>query len=446
MGTRARLRVGVIVGLLASACSSRGSADVAVVVERSQPPPADVRSDADDRPTPRVAATSSIHGALRTIDGQRVLHVWGTPREMGRAHGALLRDPILAVIDGYVLAAIPPATFTAAGPLYATQADIAAALREEAEGVIEGMREAGGALVPGLGRELTVADLLLMNAITDLVAVGCSSVSAWGEATAADEALGGELAIVRNLDWSDSAPLLGAQVIIAYEPSDPGSQRLVSVAFAGYLGCLSCVNEAGVAAFFNMGHGEGAASRAEAARGFAPANLLLRTALSARDLDGDGESTGDDVARALAERRHAGSYIVHVVEPRARASAAGRAPARILEVEASGVGERRASAELRLGESVLAATNHLRELAPPRLCSRYRRIERAIDEADHAVTSASLWSLGESVRLEDEVVHTLLVVPSARRIGVRMRAVGQTMDRSPPRVDHEWSTLFAGRG
>ena len=157
----------------------------------------------------------------------------------------------------------------------------------------------------------------------------------------------GRLAIVRNLDWSASPALLESQVIIAYAPSGEDAQPLVSVAFAGYLGCLSCMNAAGVGALFNMGYGEGHASLAEAAAGFSPANLLLRSALQARDLDGDGLSTAEDVASALTHARHAGSYIVHLVEPVKLAEAAGRSPARVLEVEAAGVTSRgpEASAE-----------------------------------------------------------------------------------------------------
>lgn len=438
------LRFPVVVALLL-ACTARPSGDpepTPIAPATAAAAPAAPRSTRAADP----AAADQLHGSLRELDGQRVLHLWGTPREMGFAHGALLRAEILAVIDGYVLGAIPPATFTAAGPLHEAAAEIAPALREEAEGLVAGLESAGGAHVDGLGRALTVADVLLMNSITDLVAIGCSSVSAWGPATAADEGLRGELAIVRNLDWSADPSLLRSQVIIAYEPADPRAQRLVSVAFAGYLGCLSCVNEAGVAAFFNMGHGDGAASRIEAARGFSPANLLLRAALGARDLDGDGESTADDVAFALADRRHAGSYILHVIEPAARASAAGRAPARILEVEAHGIAERRADAASRLGESVLAATNHLRALTPARACSRYRTIERTVDAAGQALDEAALWQLGEALRLDADVVHTLLVRPGERRIGVRLRAPGRAMEASPERVDHAWSVLFEERG
>ena len=402
----------------------------------------EAEAEVDEAP---ATDADGLHGTLRTIDGQRVLHVWGSPYQMGYAHGALLRDAIIAVVDDYALDAIPKATFGVASASLAKTGVIAGTLREEARGVIAGMESAGGAFSRGLDRPLTVDDLLLVNTMTDLVAIGCSSVSAWGSATVADPELKGELAVVRNLDWAADPALLGSQVIIAYEPSSADEQPVVSVAFAGYLGCLSCINEAGVTGLFNMGYGDGAASLSEAASGFAPANLLLRSALSARDSDGDGRSTPDDVIRELKKSKHAGSYIVHLVEPARVAKAGGRPPARVVEVEATGVGVRTASEGARLGPEILAATNHLRERAAPQSCSRYRRIQQTVEARDHSLRLEPLWALGEAVRIDDAVVHTMLVIPEKRQLSVRLREPGRTMSGSPAPVLHRWAELFGDR-
>jgi len=50
-----------------------------------------------------------------------------------------------------------------------------------------------------LDRDLRATDLLVIGAMTDLVAIGCSSLSAWGAST--QDALGGDPIVVRNLDW-----------------------------------------------------------------------------------------------------------------------------------------------------------------------------------------------------------------------------------------------------
>lgn len=407
-------------------------------------PPGTVASEADGasrgaaapRPPAAEPAAGDVSGELATVGGQRVLRVWGTPAQMGRAHGALLRAEILEIVDGYALDVIPPATLDAAGVLYGTAAEVPPRLLEEAEGVIAGMQAAGGAHVPRLGRELRASDLLVLNAMTDLLAIGCSSVSAWGAATEGAAGLAGAPMLVRNLDWSEDPELLRNQVIFVFQPDDPARQPVVSVAFAGYLGCLSCMSEAGVAALFNMGYGDGAAGPTEALRGFAPANLLLRDVLEQRDVDGDGRATADDVEAAWRERRHAGSYILHVLEPRREGVAA---PARVLEVEADGVITRGPEAS-ELGGRMLAATNHLRDKTPPSECSRYARIERTAAAAEHRFDRDSLWRLGTKLRLP-EVVHTVRVEPEARTLAVWLRAPGQAAEANVPPVAHAWASL-----
>ncbi len=391
-------------------------------------------------PEPAEPPVDAVNGERVTLGGQRVLRVWGTPAQMGRAHGALLREEIIEIVDGYALDVIPPATLDAAGVLYTTVARIPPRMKEEAAAVVAGMQAAGGAHIPRLGRELQVADLLVLNAMTDLLAIGCSSVSAWGAATEGAAELGGAPVLVRNLDWSEDPELVRNQVIFVFDPADEQRQAVVSVAFAGYLGCLSCMNEAGVSALFNMGYGDGAASPTQALRGFAPANLLLRDALEQRDVDGDGRSTADDVEAVWRREQHAGSYILHVLEPR-RAEAS--APARVLEVEADGVVTRSPEAG-ELAGRMLAATNHLRDKTPPSACSRYARVERTASTRDHRFDRDSLWRLGVKLRL-GEVVHTVMVEPEARTLSVWLRAPGERSASRAAPVAHTWDELVGTR-
>jgi hypothetical protein len=386
-----------------------------------------------------VGGSRAIHGRLETREGQTILRVWGTPREMGFAHGYLLRDRIRTVVDGYALGVIPASSLTAVADLYAAVAAIPPALREEAEAVVEGMTAAGGSDIDGLGRPLRGEDLLLLNAMTDLLAVGCSSVSAWGPVTEHDSTLAGAPAVVRNLDWSDDADLLANQVVIVYAPSDPAHQPVVSVAFAGYLGCLSCMNEGGVTVLFNMGYGDGA-SGWSGAIGFAPANLMLRDALQRRDPDGDGETTADDLEHVVRQSQHVGSYVLHVLEPSATATRHGRAPARVLEIESDGIATRFPDDASRLGPRMLAATNHLRKKAAPRACTRYRRIETQARERDRRFDRTTLWELGRGVRLP-EVVHTLLVEPDTRTLGVWLRRPDESATSRADPVEHRWESL-----
>lgn len=410
----------VFAALVLSGCArSPSAATPAATVER--PPVAQAPPTAD----------ATIHGSLERVHGQTIVRVWGTPHEMGYAHGALLRDAIIDVVDHYALAVVPPATLAAAGAALATVGDIAPSLREEAAGIVDGMHARGGAHVPSLGRDLVADDLLALNAMTDLVAIGCSSLSTWGDGVAAE--LGGQPMVVRNLDWTEDADLLEHQIILVTMPSDPQRQPMVSVGFAGYIACLSCMNEAGVTTLFNMGYGDGAGSMTTAASGFAPANLLLRDALERRDVDGNGASEGDDVQAALTAAEHVGSYIVHVVEP----ARPGGSPARVLEVESDGLVTRRPGGSL--GTERLAATNHLREKAAPTQCSRYRRIETTSDRTER-FDRDTLWALGRELRLT-EVVHSVLLEPGTRSLTLWMRAPGEAAASTSAGVRHQWADL-----
>ena len=430
------MRLALLLALV-TVCACRGAEPVASgPSERPEPAEAAEPSEAPE-PVATETPDDGVHGRLTEVEGQRVLHVWGTPQEMGYAHGALLRDSIVAVLENYALEVIPPSTLDTAGAIYGAVADIPPPLREEAEAIVEGMRDHGGVQVPSLGRELTANDLLVVNAMTDLLAIGCSSLSAWGDAT--DDGIGDEARIVRNLDWSEDAALLENQIVIAYEPSDPERQKVLSVAFAGYIGCLSCMNEAGVSVLFNMGYGDGAASIGEAMQGFAPSNLMLRDVLSRRDVDGDGQSTADDVEAAVRKQTHAGSWILHVLEPNASAKARERAPARILEVEADGVHTRDPGAGL--GASMLAATNHLRGKDGPEACWRYDRIERTAKSTESFERDA-MWDLAVEVRL-DQVVHTMVLEPGSRRLALWLRQAGEAHRSTRAPVVHEWDDVFS---
>ena len=431
---------------LASGCSGPRSetapAEPAVDAPAKEPG-ASARETATERDAPDTVATAEtppsdeVHGQLREHQGQRILRVWGTPEQMGHAHGYWLRDSILEIVDGYALDVIPPSMLDTAGTLYSTVAHVPPRLKREAEGIVAGMKAAGGAHIERLDRDLRASDLLVLNAMTDLLSIGCSSVSAWGSSTEAAPQLHGAPIMVRNLDWSEDEDLLRNQVIFVFEPEAADRQPVVSVAFAGYIGCLSCMNEAGVSALFNMGYGDGAASLGQAMGGFAPANLLLRDTLERRDIDSDGTSTSDDLQATWDEVTHAGSYILHVLEPR---RSDGREPARVLEVEADGVVTRGASDAPVLGATMLAATNHLRRKTKPEPCPRYRNVERTAERADHRFDRSSLWRLGTTVRLP-EVVHTVAVEPESRTLGVWLRGVGQTRADGTAPVVHTWSSL-----
>lgn len=376
-------------------------------------------------PSPTPQQVSKGTSRLETVEGQRVLHLYGDAYGRGFEHGRVLHDGVLDAVSNYALAELGTGPFNLARALLVATAKVPPTLRREAEGIIDGLRAAGGARVPALDRDLDVHDLLTINAFTDLVAVGCSSLSTWGSSNDA-----GSPRLVRNLDWSTRPALLRNQVLIVQHPTEPGRLATASVTFAGFLGCLSCVNTAGVGAFFNMGYGEGAATPLQLLGGFVPANLLLREVVEAGDANGDGRVDRADVAAGLAAAKHAGSYIVHAIDA---------TEGLVVEVEHKGTATRTAADDPRLPPTALIATNHHRALAEPEPCRRYDLARAGTSVGP--LSAQAQWTLGRSLAL-GSVVNTLQYDVAAHSLRLWLRAAGGAKGAGPTPT-HDLKALFA---
>ncbi len=358
------------------------------------------------------------------VDRAGVLHLWGTPHEMGYAHGRLMAKRIISVVDGYALRALPARKYALVREALLRVLVVPPALRAELEGLAAGLRDSSHDESARLKRSLDVEDLIVLNAWTEVVRVGCSSLSAWGESTAADPSLKGALAIVRNLEWSDAPALLEQQLVIRFAPK--GGQPVVSIAFPGYVGCLSCMNASSVGAFFNMGRDQRKKTAAPKLQpGLTPATLALRAAMEAP------RSADRAKLAAALSGRWMDRGIVHVVDPHG---------ATVLELsDTLGTIRRGADPESKLGGSMLAATNHLRAGVPQQRCRRYEHIERA---GAGPTTEDAMWALSQRVALAS-IVYRLLYVPAQQRLRLQLRAPRRMLAGSPPGRDVDLSELLA---
>jgi hypothetical protein len=371
-----------------------------------------------------AGGAAEIQGRMREIDGQRVLHVWGTPFEMGYAQGRILGPEIRDLFAGYILEFVPPLVFEVAADLMPKLFDLDMEYRQEIEGLLAGMEDGGvSTFIDGLGRYLTLWDILAANSLADLRGMACSSISAWGEATEGDPTLAGRLALTRNLDWTLSGPdrtlLARSTVVTAYSPSDPERQEVVSVTFPGFIGCLSCMNESGVVATQNQAHfGSSMLFGLDWDGPFQPINLVLRAALEKRDVDGDGVSTIQDVARAVEDHKRSGKYLVHAVQPDD-----GRTdlPAEIIETDNAGFAVRYPAHTPEFGTNLMIATNHFLILMPPVPCRRYHRMAEVIGERQGRFTLPAMWDVERQVMQDwrfSTTVHTMTFVPDFRTLSV----------------------------
>jgi isopenicillin-N N-acyltransferase like protein len=189
-------------------------------------------SAADRITTPSLTYTNQCpHGRLAQAgEGEDKIHVlflWGTPFEMGEAHGALLKAEIRDHIS-HILKLMPekmeqPVT-------------ILDTIYEQAKPFIPGhfMEELQGI---AKGSEMPLQDVIRANLIGEASEWHCSLFGAWGKATAAD----GHLYQLRALDYETEANIQKHPVMVVYVPK--AGHAFANLTWAGVVGCISGMSE-----------------------------------------------------------------------------------------------------------------------------------------------------------------------------------------------------------
>jgi len=208
-------------------------------------------------PVERAEVPEELRDRVHLRRGLPVVRVSGTPREMGRQAGRILREQIRFLNREYAEALMLRAIGRRNAEAWAEAVEPLIPKRyvEEMKGLAEG---AG----------LEYREVLLFNTMVDrFQAMVCSTVVASGDATR-----DGDVYFGRNLDFLGRAILHRTSVVIVYEPE--GGPRLVSVTWPGLVGVLSGMNEHGVAGATMMIHGAGGAEPG------VPYMLMYRDALA----------------------------------------------------------------------------------------------------------------------------------------------------------------------
>ena len=218
-------------------------------------------------------------GYLELVDGYRVLHVKGTPREMGYQHGVLLRNEIRELVR--FLFDVKAKEFNLSltedlgkGPLKAL------GLKPDAKSLIRSIAATQKKFVPDWyteelqgvaeGSGLTFDEIQAANFIPELF--HCSGFALVGSATK-----GGSLYHGRILDYGVDWRLQEFATLIVAEPK--GKIPFVNVTYAGFIGSVTGMN-AETVSLGEMG-GKGLGHWAGV-----PMAVLMRWALQeAHDLD-----------------------------------------------------------------------------------------------------------------------------------------------------------------
>jgi len=192
------------------------------------PPPAAEGAPAAPRAGHAFRPGTHGKGRLEVLpSGLPVLHLVGTPEEMGSQHGTLLREEIRALVRDYLPKVLRGPREMALAKARALESQIPERHRREMRAVAE----AAGVVYD---------DILLGSVVVELFGIhGCSGAAAFGPATA-----DGRTVVGRNLEWPDHGFLGRLAIVVAARPD--GLRPFVSVGYPALAGVVTGMSGEGV--------------------------------------------------------------------------------------------------------------------------------------------------------------------------------------------------------
>lgn len=206
----------------------------------------------------RAARNGRAYMAGTGNDTFWVVHLWGSPYEMGHALGEMFKDELPEFFDrvwAYMksqvtgaLDKLPPwlssmiGTFGLELALDLTEGLTRKYTNEDYYTELQGMADATG---------VWVQQAIRVHLIGSLTQGDCSAFGAWGEAT---KDVGGGLLQLRALDWDTDGPFKDFPAVIVYHPSEGKGHPFANVGFIGWIGSITgmssqqmAISEIGVA-------------------------------------------------------------------------------------------------------------------------------------------------------------------------------------------------------
>ncbi len=371
---------------------------------------------------PRAQASAPrVCGELHAAGDIRVLLVWGSDRERGRAEGFLLGPELREVFQSFLLETVVKAPWLwnrVVRRVVTSKVAVPGWVTERCEGLLAGMQARDPALlrVASLDREFVVDDLVAATVVPDLMGLACSSVVVLPPRS------GRAAVVARNLDYFASDALLRHSMLIVHAPR-PGRAGFVAVGWPGLAGQLTALSEDGLFASLHDVPLRVPTRTAVTPRVCA-LEAMLTTAPRAR------EDRAEDLATFLRGHRFGMGGNVLAAWPTGAA---------VFELDGAdkdgGVTVRRPDAEA----AWLACTNHFRARSTPVRCSRYAALVAALGDAEDVVRAADLAELiraGEVKLTLHQVVADLGAMTVQAR--VRRRVRGEAWSESGVVSVREW--------
>lgn len=187
------------------------------------------------KPTPILATVAS--GRLEWAGNLPILHLTGTPYDIGYQHGSLMRPHVRASVEN-AMAFAKRHTGVPMGGRFLIRRRLAQAWKQMEPHVPERYLEELKGLADGAG--LPLKTLHWIHAIPDLTSTSCASFAASGSATE-----DGRLIHIRNLDWAIKSNVQRYSAIFVVHPK--GEHRaFVNIGWLGFIGVISGINQDGI--------------------------------------------------------------------------------------------------------------------------------------------------------------------------------------------------------
>lgn len=237
-------------------------------------------------PTPYPAEEKTITrgqggGKLKTIKGQKVLQLWGTPEERAYSHGYLVGPQIMDFFNHVIVEYFAQSVDLYQEVLQYMQGHSAgnAPYASEADAMLQGMKDSGTNIKVGtLDRELTRDDLIVQNnmgilrywvlhdsrfwplappplpytmgpvELPDIAFRFCTSAVFWGDWTQNHE-LAGALIHGKNNDGENDlhkVTVNSTLIIATTPPAGSGKKKTIGIDWPGYYGTFHGMNEDGL--------------------------------------------------------------------------------------------------------------------------------------------------------------------------------------------------------